>query len=434
MTIIALGDPPYRTPLVLTPEGVDDDLSDAAAVALAPLHVSSVPKAKLWLERWLRFRTDPDDDGELAFSGSKRQVRVRFQKFLELHGCSVTLALSARDGSRDVLRPVGSTKDIQVAIAVVRRFYEGLIDCGAFPEGAGNPLTADSHNPARLRNPRALKDRFRLPSGNQFRTMTDDWSPPRISRPDRLLDRYVEAAEAARWPATPLTLLYVMVDDGPRSGDVRECTLADWAAGGLGRAIHAPSKASKGKRVKWVIIADRTRTALIEAVEARHRDDPAHPSFARLMSLADDERWDELRSLPLFPGRFGRPISHSGFHKVYFRPTMRAAGVTVNGRVAWPHLSRHASITRRVVDIFKRTEPGERREALLGELRRDLGFASDQLPTYAWEALLEEAIKARTEVQDRLNAGRHAGDGAPAGAPAALLPADVAADLAGMAE
>jgi hypothetical protein len=446
---IDLGPEPHEHPLVVTPWGVDDDLSDAATDALEGLSMESLNKPVRWLGRWLTHLCQTEQSLDAIFTMPVKEVRLQFRLFLKTYHAATSPAKRYRDGSRLVNRTSGSIADLGVAIATIRAFYEGLRDLGVYEHP--NPFAVDGYEAAAPQRAQARAKlqatypagdprRYQIDSGNYFRALVPKWGLPGFQRPAEIGPLMLEAARAKLGPSQ-LTLLMCMVDDGPRSGDLRICNAYDWSHYDFSRVIHAPSKGSKksaiegseDRRVKWVVITQASVDALAEAFDARHKRDPRHPNMAMLHNLKEAGDHAALKAIPLFPNSSGKPLSHSGFHKP-FRRAMLEANLTFEGRIVWPHLARHADISKHVEAIFARTKPGRVRNDLLKQLLKDKGLKSNLLHVYASNALHNEAITRRIGIQDGMaEAYAEATPKAPLWS-ASPLPDDIAWHLANVPE
>lgn len=400
---------------VLGPEGWDDDLAEAARSALHDLAPSSLVKYASKLERFLNLELRRGESCDAFLDESTIEARQRVKAYLEALGCTVRPARKRRDKAQSVTRTNGSTAEIEIAIRVLRDFYEALITDEHFLDA--NPLEVDGWAAAAAeRIAEGLKGKNKYghmsqESGLQFRVASRDYYPPLPHDPVGCGRRAVAAAyaDANRWPVGGLLLVEALADGGARYEDTHVLHAADWAVGSrFGQGIIAPDKGSRGVRDKTIVISERLRQRLSDDFDARHAVNPSIPNMACLRQMLADARLDELATIPLFPNAAGVSFKYSNFNNDLFRPSMIKHEVTVDSnagrRRVTPHWLRHAHVTARVARIFKMaTSHAEIQEALL-QLREDMGWKSDMIERYAANFFLTMRLLQRIATMDAINA------------------------------
>lgn len=401
---------PHVQPLVLGPEGVDDALSDAVAAALGRA-VSTRDKVRRLLERTITCLAGRSPDGRLdLLEPADRAVRRFARHLAEDLGCVLRPASGLRDGSFDVECPATPATTVSLVIARTRRMYQALLG-----DHEQNPLAVDGWHLAaadrlveRLAAPRRTESGWKSETGNRFRVVDRPWCPPPLDDVRGVAARLIEVARLRGWPPVPLSLLLAMRDDAPRSGDLLPATARDWWNGSrLGRVVRAPVKGSRGERRRDVVLSEEARNLVVAGIEARASADRGLPGMDALESLGTAGNMGALASFPLFPGSGGGSMTHSGFYRTYFRPTVLAEGIEVHShegpRPARPHDLRHECIGRQVEAIVRTHPAGPARQAALEELNDRQGWRSFMVPHYAAPILREAAIRKRLDEQRRRN-------------------------------
>lgn len=248
------------------------------------------------------------------------------------YGCKVR----RRGGLYVVVPAAHSASTLRGAVAALIAYCDCLIDHGLLACSL-NPLTG-----MRPFRQTAYGTRADGSSG-LFMVKGAPWKLRRI--PDPLLRELItQAAIDNRWAAWACVLAELLFETGCRLGEACALTIGDWAKYGFRGEIDAPSKGSRGKRVKTLVLGRSARERLRLYVDGPRRQLSGHTLSDLQAMAARDPRL--VADMPLLLNLAGAAPNATVFRDDYWTPAARRLGLLDS-----PHYARHWFVTNAVAQI-----------------------------------------------------------------------------------
>lgn len=383
---------------------VDPDIQDAFRWAIKRKAVTTTQKIARFIEDFLNFHFmegEPDD----AFIQERWEAsRERIEYYLEALGYEVADGDREDDAKLVHIGTAGGLSGLPSCLKALTRIYARMSSRRLRPRA--NPCKVDNWHilPPEVR--RDLEEtiydkrlKYRNYRGSQYLASPAEDYAIRMEDPIGLGARVLDAGRRFGWPAAIYDQVTIMDEEGLRWVDTYDLNAADWAeASGFGTKLWGPNKASKGIRVKTILISLDTIAQLRASFDA----DPARPDFAELQRLYDARDMEALRAIPLFPSILGRPFSYHTFNNSYFRPAMERYGVNIVSETsiarATAHRLRAGRLQEEVEHIYRPGRTHEQIQQDTADLKRDVSLQSDAaLNRYIGPVKAKHAERSRAE-------------------------------------
>lgn len=309
----------------------DLDLTRAIRHAGSGKAISTQRKVALFIERFLNFHYHAGEPHDAFLLEVCELGRERIDAFLEALGCTVSDADREDEASKVSISKASFVSALPSCLKGLRRFYARLAKDRLRPRA--NPCAIHNWHimAPDVRRDLAMsvhgdRESAKNYTGAHYIIVDVPSYALRMEDPIGLGPRVLAAGKAFGWPAAIYDQVTVMREDGARWVDTFDLNAEDWGrASGLGRTLWAPNKASKGVRVKKIVVSVPTVAQLRKSFD----EDPARPDMAELERLLAAGDWEALRRIPLFPSRLGTPFAYHTFNNDHFRPAMEEHQVTI---------------------------------------------------------------------------------------------------------
>jgi len=322
--------------------------------------------------------------------GDSTQVRATLEYFLttQLH-CTLFFG---RDLSGADIRKVqvtwGKTYRVNHLLAALRSFYQLLISVQFYSHPHPLDLHGTKHIIDRIRQQHLddfvkLNQRSPMPSdsgvdrwrplrfaSSYYRIKDNHWIPEYLDDP-RLMARVLTAGEAGGWTLQDIAIVRILFDSGCRIHEVCALTLQDWQTSGFSNMFSARSKGSRGKRVKDIIMTDKTLKILLRFIRY---DRPELITYLNGNIVLPPRGECELH---LFRTKRGGLLTPDYFRRYRWTPVLVSAGMDVRA-----HQVRHWFVTMALNEIHSSAGSEADLQQKRNALQALMGWRSDMLPAY----------------------------------------------------
>ncbi|WP_455811093.1 hypothetical protein [Pseudomonas graminis] len=355
----------------------------------------SAATVKVYLRHLLEFFSWAEQDEMVKrqhwdLLGNTVQVRAALEYFLttRLH----CILFFGRDLSGADIRKVqitwGKAYRINHLLAALRSFYQLLIAVQYYSHAHPLDLHETKHIIDRIRQQYLddfvkLNQRSPMPSdsgidrwrplrlaSSYYRIKDNQWTPEYLDDPG-LMARVLAVGEAGGWTLQDTAIVRILFDSGCRIHEVCALTLQDWQTSSFRNMFSARSKGSRGKRVKNIIITDKTLKILLRFIR---QDRPElMPYLNGRIALPPHYKCE----LPLFGTKRGNLLTPDYFRRYRWTPVLTAAGLNIRA-----HQVRHWFVTMALNEIHSSSGSEADLQQKRSALQALMGWRSDMLHAY----------------------------------------------------
>lgn len=322
--------------------------------------------------------------------GNSSQVRAVLEHFLttQLH-CTLFFARDLSGGDiRKVEVTWGKTHRINHLLAALRSFYQLLISMQLYPHLHPLDLPQAQNMIAELRQQHLddfvrINQRPPMPSdsgidhwrplrltSSYYRIKDNQWIPEYLDDPE-LMGHVLASGEQGGWNLQDIALVRILFDTGCRIHEACALNMHDWKVSGFRNMFMSLSKGSRGKRVKNIIITDKTLKVLLRYI----RND--RPELLPYLNGRTALPPENIHLLPLFCTKRGHPLTPDSFRRYRWTPVLAAAGLRVR-----THQVRHWFVTMALNEIHRSAVSEADLLQKRSALQVLMGWRSDMLPAY----------------------------------------------------
>ena len=322
--------------------------------------------------------------------GNSAQVRATLEYFLtDQLNCTL---FWGRDLSGTDIRKIqvtwGKSYRVTHLLAALRSFYQLLIAIKFYSPPHPLDLSGVQHILAGIRKQHLdcfVKRNQRPPmpfdsgidrwrplrlNSSYYRLKDSQWIPMYLDDP-MLMNSVLKAGEDGGWALRDIALVRILFDSGCRIHEACSLTLQDWQSSGFRNLFSSLSKGSRGKRVKNIIVTDKTLKVLLRYIRQERPELLLYINGHRSIPALDEDE------LPLFVTKRGLRITPDYFRRYRWTPILKAAGLKL-----CVHQIRHWFVTMALNEIQSgvgsETEIRQKRSTL----KTLMGWKSDMLPAY----------------------------------------------------
>ncbi|EAZ3682602.1 site-specific integrase [Salmonella enterica] len=322
--------------------------------------------------------------------GNTGQVRAVLEHFLttQLH-CTLFFA---RDLSGEDIRKVqvtwGKAHRINHLLAALRSFYQLLISMQLYSHLHPLDLPQAKNMIAEIRL-QHLDDFVRIHqrppmssdsgidhwrplrlSSSYYRIKDNQWIPEYLDDPE-LMGHVLASGEQFGWKLQDIALVRILFDTGCRIHEACALTMHDWKVSDFRNMFMSLSKGSRGKRVKNIIITDKTQKVLLRYI----RND--RPELLPYLNGRTALPPENVHRLPIFCTKRGHPLTADNFRRYRWTPVLAAAGLKIR-----THQVRHWFVTMALNEIHHSAVSEADLLQKRSALQVLMGWRSDMLPAY----------------------------------------------------
>ncbi|CND62521.1 tyrosine-type recombinase/integrase [Yersinia pseudotuberculosis] len=355
----------------------------------------SAATVKVYLRHLLAFFSWADKDEVVKrqqwdLQGDSTQVRATLEHFLttRLH-CTLFFGrnLSGAD-IRKVQVTWGKAYRINHLLAALRSFYQLLIVMQFYSHPHPLDLHGTEHIIARMRQQHLddfvkLNQRSPMPSdsgvdrwrplrlaSSYYRIKDNHWIPEYLEDPE-LMSRVLTAGTSAGWTLQDIAIARILFDSGCRIHEVCSLTLQDWEVSGFRNMFSALSKGSRGKRVKTIIMTDKTLKILLRYIRQDRPELLPYLNGSNVLPTHDEHQFH------LFCTKRGGRLTPDYFRRYRWTPALTAGGLKIRA-----HQVRHWFVTMALNEIHISSGSEADLRQKRSALQTLMGWRSDMLPAY----------------------------------------------------
>jgi site-specific recombinase XerD len=322
--------------------------------------------------------------------GDSAQIRAALEYFLttRLH-CTLFFG---RDLAGTDIRKIqvtwGKAYRINHLLAALRSFYQLLIAVQFYSYPHPLDLQGTNNIIARIQQ-QYLNDfvkhnqRSPMPSdsgvdrwrplrlaSSYYRIKDNHWIPEYLEDPE-LMNRVLMAGTSAGWTLQDIVIARILFDSGCRIHEVCSLTVQDWKVNGFRNIFSALSKGSRGKRVKTIIMTDKTLKILLRFIR---QDRPELLLYLNNRNVLPTRHEHEL---PLFCTKRGGKLTPDYFRRYRWTPALTAGGLKIRA-----HQVRHWFVTMALNEIHISSGSEADLRQKRSALQTLMGWHSNMLPAY----------------------------------------------------
>lgn len=322
--------------------------------------------------------------------GNSGQVRAVLEHFLttQLH-CTLFFA---RDLSGEDIRKVqvtwGKAHRINHLLAALRSFYQLLISMQLYSHSHPLDVPRAKNMIAEIRQQHLddfvrMNHRPPMPSdsgidhwrplrltSSYYRIKDNQWIPEYLDDPG-LMGNVLTVGEEGGWDLQDIAIVRILFDTGCRIHEACALTVRDWSVSGFRNMFMSLNKGSRGKRVKNIIITDKTLKVLLRHIRTNRPELLPYLNERTVLTAGADH------PLSLFCTKRGRPLTPDYFRRYRWTPVLTTAGLNIR-----THQVRHWFVTMALNEIHH--SAGSESDLLQkrSALQALMGWRSDMLPAY----------------------------------------------------